>query len=435
MRLNKTQTLTTGNMRKFIQILPILVCTVILASCTVYKGLKYGNAAVDDYTTFEQDVVERGSQTFHFAERPKSERVLDTMKVNFYSAPQDSIYRMSISESMEKTNKPAAALIIKNDTIVYEHYHGGWSRSCQSCIFSVTKTITSMLCGIALKDGYIKSVSDPVTDYIPELKKEDPLFDSLRIEHLLDMTAGLKFNENYSWHPFSKMARLYLSSNAMKVVKGMKFSHKPGERYHYDSMTSQILGIIIERATGIPYAEYLSEKVWQPLGMEQDAFIGLDSRKRGVAKSYGGLTTNVRDLAKVGRLYVQAGNWNGMQIIDTAFVARSLSTHMSGKKNKNTYSYSWYWGVTPDKWFSSPGSLKAYYKVPSNLPEGAKYCGWRSQGKGKAKAILHQGGYWAFGLYGQVLYVNPRKNIIGVFLGADRFEDFQFVVEKVMDVL
>ena len=82
--------------------------------------------------------------------------------------------------------------------------------------------------------------------------------------HLLDMTAGLKFKENYSWNPFSKMAHLYMGNDAMKVVKNMKFfSHKPGEYYHYDSMTSQILGIIIERATGMPYAQYLSEKVWQ----------------------------------------------------------------------------------------------------------------------------------------------------------------------------
>ncbi len=421
--------------REFIRFLFVLACTASLASCTVYKGLKYGNAAVDDYTIFEQDVVKKGNHSFTFAELPKAERVLDTMKVNFYSARQDSIYRMSIAESMEEINKPAAALIVKNDTIVFEHYHGGWDKDTRSCIFSVTKTITSMLCGIAIKDGYIKSLSDPVTDYITELKKVDPLFDSLKIEHLLDMTAGLKFDENYAWNPFSKMAKLYMGDDAMKVVKSMKFSNRPGEHFQYDSMTSQILGIVIERATGMPYAQYLSEKVWKPLGMEQDALMGLDSKKHRVAKSYGGLTTNVRDLAKVGRLYLNIGNWDGKQIIDTSFVARSFSTHMSGEKNKNTYSYSWYWGVTPDEWFASPDSLKAYYKKPGNLPEGVMYCGWRHQGKDKAKAILHQGGYWAFGLYGQVLYVNPRKNIIAVFLGEDRFEDFQNIVEKVMDKL
>lgn len=134
----------------------LLICLIALASCTVYKGIKYGNAAVDDYTTFRQDTVNKGSWIFTFA----------------------------------------------------------------------------------------------------ELKKKDPLFDSLRIEHLLDMTAGLKFKEKYSWNPFSRMARLYLGNDAMKVVKGMKFLHKPGEHCHYDSMTTQILGIVIEGATGKPYAQY-----------------------------------------------------------------------------------------------------------------------------------------------------------------------------------
>lgn len=413
----------------------VLVHIILFASCTVYKGIKYGNAAVDDYTVFEQDTVNRGLRTFSFVELPEERRVLDTIKLGFYYAPQDSIYRMSIPEAMKRIGKPAAALIVKNDTIVFEHYYGGWNKDTQSCIFSVTKTITSMLCGIAVKEGYIKSLSDPVTDYIPELKKKDSRFDSLRIEHLLDMTAGLKFKENYSWNPFSKMARLYLGNDAMKIVKNMKFSNEPGKQYHYDSMTTQILGIVIERATGMSYAKYLSEKVWQPLGMERDALIGLDSRKHGVAKSYAGLTSNVRDIAKVGRLYLNGGCWNGMQILDSAFVARSLSPHVSGENKKSTYSYSWYWGITAEKSFSSVDSLVAYYKKPDNLPEGVECYGWRTLEGGNVKAILHQDGYWAFGLYGQVLYINPRKNIIGVYLGADRFEDFQNVFEKAMNVL
>lgn len=422
-------------MKRVVNTLSILICLISLASCTVYKGIKYGNAAVDDYTIFDQDTVNKGSRICTFAELDKDKRILDTLKIGFYFVPQDSIYMMSIPEAMKRINKPAAALIVKNDTIVFEHYYGGWDRNTQSCIFSVTKTITSMLCGIALKEGYIKSLSDPVTDYIPELKEKDPLFDSLRIENLLDMTAGLKFKENYSWNPFSRMARLYLGNNAMKVVKGIKFLNKPGERYHYDSMTTQILGIVIERATGVPYAQYLSEKVWQPLGMEKDALIGLDSRKHGVAKSYAGLTSNVRDLAKVGRLYLNGGKCNGMQIIDSAFVVRSLSPHVSGEKYKNTYSYSWYWGIIGENGFSDTDSLEAYYQDPQNLPENVVYCGWQRQEDGKAKAILHQGSYWAFGLYGQVLFVNPGKNIIGVYLGADRFEDFQNVFEKAMEVL
>ena len=107
-------------MRKFIQAFAILACMMSLHSC--YKGLKYGNAAVDDYTVFEQDTVHRGPRTFTFSELPETERVLDTMKLNFYLARLDSVCKMSIPESMESCGKPAAALIIRNDTIVFEHY-------------------------------------------------------------------------------------------------------------------------------------------------------------------------------------------------------------------------------------------------------------------------------------------------------------------------
>ena len=413
-------------MNKLIYIFAALICLMSSASCTVlYRGIKYGHVSVDDYKIFPQDTVKKGSRTFTFAELEKGKRVLDTMKFGFYFPRQDSLYVISIPESMELAGKPAAALIVKNDTIIFEHYHDGWNQDTQSCIFSVTKTVTSMLCGIALKEGYIKSLDDPVTDYIPELKKQDPLFDSLKIEHLLDMTSGLKFKESYAWNPFSKIARLYMGNNAMKVVKSMKFSHKPGEYYHYDSMTSQILGIVIERATGMPYAQYLSEKLWQPLGMEKDALMGLDSRKHVVAKSYAGLTTNVRDLAKLGRLYINNGVWDETQIVDSTFVSRSLSPRISGKVKKNCYSYSWYWGIEGEKLFSDADSLKAYYEDPNNLPEDVTFIGSMTLNNGKSRAYLHQGSYYGFGLYGQVLYINPRKNIIGVFLGADRFNDFQ----------
>ena len=124
-------------MRKFIQAFAILACMMSLHSCIIYKGLKYGNAAVDDYTVFEQDTVHRGPRTFTFSELPETERVLDTMKLNFYLARLDSVCKMSIPESMESCGKPAAALIIRNDTIVFEHYYGGWNKDSQSCTFLI----------------------------------------------------------------------------------------------------------------------------------------------------------------------------------------------------------------------------------------------------------------------------------------------------------
>ena len=404
---------------------------ILLSSCSTFRAIKNGNPAIDDYNVFVQDTVHNSSKVFSFAELPHEERRLNTLPVDVYFAKSDTMKQMTLTEMLEYTAKPAAAIIIKNDTIIYEHYSGGLNKSSQTTVFSVTKTITSILCGIALKDGYIESVKDPVTKYIPELKKKDKMFQQLTIEHLLDMSAGLKFEESYSFNPFSKIAELYYGDNTLKTICSMKFISTPGERYHYDSMTTAILGLVIERATGIPYAKYLSDNVWQPLGMEQSATISLDSKKHHHAKSYAGLTTNVRDLAKIGRLYINNGNWNGLQIVDSAYVERSHSKNVVGKNN-GTYSYSWYWGTYDHKKFDDMDSLYDYYK---SVPD-VEVCGAnRSRTTGKYKAILHRGGFWAYGLYGQVLYVNPQKNIIAVYLGGDRIEDYYNIFDRLLEQL
>lgn len=413
------------------------ILLLLLPSCVVTRRIRYGNASVDDYSIFEQDIVAKGSDTFHFTEKQDAVTLADTLKYEIYLSKTDTLLNVTLKDAMDYINVPSAAIVIQNDTIIFEHYSGGWDRNSQSCIFSVTKTITSMLCGIALKEGHIKSVNDPVTEYIPELKEADPMFSQLKIEHLLDMTAGLKFNENYSWNPFSKIARLYMGNNTLKVLKSLKFSNTPGENFSYDSATTAILGLVIERTTGQSYAEYLSDKVWKPLGMEKDALIGLDSKKYHVAKSFAGLTTNVRDLARIGRLFLNNGNIDGVQILDSTYVQRCFTTHDPGivGKAKGRYSYSWYWGLLDSyyngerqyerRYFQTHEELEEYYNTKSVK---TPYMIWRTSAG--YFAVMHNGGHWAFGLYGQVLYVNPEKNMIGVFLGADRVKDFNILFDQ-----
>ena len=411
---------------------------IFLQSCVVTRGIKYGNASVDDYTVFEQDTVARGAQTFKFHEKQQNNTLVDTLKFDIYLSKTDTLLNLTLRETMDYMDVPSAAIVIQNDTILFEHYSGGWDGDSQSCIFSVTKTITSILCGIALKDGYIKSLGDTVTDYVPELKDADPKFAQLKIEHLLDMTAGLKFNENYSWNPFSKIAKLYMGNNTLKVLQSLKFINTPGESFSYDSATTAILGVVIERATGKPYAQYLSEKVWQPLNMERDALIGLDSKKSHTAKSFAGLTTNVRDLAKIGRLFLENGVCDGEKIVDPTFIQRCFSTHISGisGKGQGRYSYSWYWGVADEengkrKFFDTLEELDVYYK---DHPDKSINRIFKNPNNGYF-AVLHNGGFWGFGLYGQVLYVNPSKNMIAVYLGADRLKDFNILFEQLSTYL
>lgn len=418
-------------MRRYIRFLFGSILVLLISSCAATRAIRYGNPTIESRNVFDCDTILNGDETFHFAELPNDKRILDHTPLDIYSTKSDTFRRMTLNEAIDYVGKPAATIIIKNDTIIYEHYSKGLDRYWQSNIFSITKTITAMLCGIALKDGDIHSVDDAVVKYIPELKDANPMFSQLKIGHLLDMCAGLKFEESYAYNPFSLMSKLYYSENTLDVIKKIKFSHTPGELYHYDSMTTAILGVVVERATGVRYADYLSERVWKPLGMDQPATITLDSRKSGIAKSYGGLTTNVRDLAKIGRLFLNKGCWNGVQIVDSAFVNRSHSKNFVGN-NHGTYSYSWYWGTTDYKRFDTQDSVDAYY---ANIPD-TEVCAKRlSRDSGKYTAILHNGGYWAYGLYGQVLYVNTPKNIIAVFLGADRIEDFYNVFDRVCKLL
>ena len=140
-------------MKQYILIIIGILC---LQSCVVTRGIKYGNASVDDYSIFEQDTVVRGLQTFRFADVQINSTLIDTLKFDIYLSKADTLLNLTLREAMDYYDIPSAAIVIQNDTILFEHYSGGWDRDSQSCIFSVTKTVTSLLCGIALKDSSIE---------------------------------------------------------------------------------------------------------------------------------------------------------------------------------------------------------------------------------------------------------------------------------------
>ncbi len=211
---------------------------------------------------------------------------------------------------------------IRNDSILFERYYRGYDRKRVSTIFSVSKSITSLLVGLAVDDGSISSVRDPITRYIPELKGRDQKFEQLTLENLLNMRTGLKFKESYL-NPFGQMARHYYGGNQLGKIKKLKFESEPGIKFEYQSVSTALLGIAVEKSTGMQLAKYLEEKIWIPLGMEYGASWSLDDSKHRVAKAYGGLNTTALDLAKIGRLYLRHGNWEGKQIVSEDWVDKS----------------------------------------------------------------------------------------------------------------
>jgi len=345
----------------------ILLTIIILTtfnSCKVGRFVFYNFADINDHKKFPARNIENGSTKFLFsiAEDGKVPKELD---VEGKSYP---------FEQYLEDNNTVAFLIIKNDTIQYEKYWRNYDEASIVPSFSMAKSITSILIGCAIDDELIKSVNEPVTNYIPELKENG--FDKVTIEHLLQMTSGLKFNESY-YNPFGDAATFYYGTNLRKAINKMKLKSEPAKQFEYKSGSTQLLGLVLERALKHKtISAYLEEKIWKPLEMEFDASWSLDKQNNGLEKTFCCLNARARDYAKIGRLYLNKGNWNGKQIVSEDWVNKSTKIDTT---NGSVWYYQYQWWI-PTK----------------------------------------TGDFMAQGILGQYIYVHPDKNLIIVRLGKNQ---------------
>jgi CubicO group peptidase (beta-lactamase class C family) len=379
-----------------------IVLFLMFQSCALF----YNYPDINNYEKFPYTTINHGNSTYLF--KAGNSHIFDTLLVKGDSRTRDTVY-LTLDEFL-KTTKTAAFVVIRNDSILFENYYNGYERSQIMNVFSISKSVTSLLVGLAVQDGYIKSVHDPITDYIPELLDGDERFQRLTIEHLLDMRSGLKFNETYSTR-FSKMAKLYYGKDQLGQIKKMKFAHEPGTVNEYQSVSTALLGIALEKVTGKEFGKYLEEKVWIPLGMEFDATWSLDDEKRRSAKAYQGLNITAIDLAKIGRLYLNEGKWNGKQIINPEWIKKSTTPNV----NNEGYQYQWYnkgyWYLSEGKFFPDTISAK-------EIAEKSEYKYYSfEQYEGQWRIIVYTDVFYAAGYLGQMLYVNPEKNLIMVRIG------------------
>ena len=359
----------------------VLIGAMTMSSCSIVRGLRTDGKNGPDIFSFEKrevDTIANGEYTFHFPVGKRADWIDTT---HFANKPHPCEY-MTFLEAFTKESNTQGLLVIHNDSIVYERYWGDFSADRMATIFSISKSITSLMCGIAVDDGYIHSIDDPVTDYLPELKKKDPMWQKLTIRHLLDMRSGLDFDDTYdvNWEGLkylNAMARLNYGHNIVEQIRGMRFRCEPGTQHRYESMTAAILGVVIERASGKRFADYLSERVWKPLGMEHPAVINIDSRKHDNAHTFGGISTTIKDLAKIGRLYLNNGMWDGKRIVSENWIRQTADCDTS----YHGYHFNWY-NINYENYIR---------------PEYS--------------------GFYALGICEQVLYVNPYKNLVMVRMG------------------
>jgi CubicO group peptidase (beta-lactamase class C family) len=230
-------------------------------------------------------------------------------------------------------------LVIKDDSIVLEWHEPMYNPNNYANSFSMAKSLTSVLIGCALKDGYIKSIDDAVAKYLPAFNDEEKK--AITIRHLLTMSSGIDFHEAYV-SPFAWPAEAYYGSDVNALTLKAEVIGEPGKQWLYKGGDSQLLGMILNRVTKKSVAEYASEKLWKPMGAEHPSYWSTD--EKGMEKVSCCWYSNARDFARLAKLMLNKGNWNGHQIIDTAFVNESISpTNLMDEDGNPNDKYGFQW--------------------------------------------------------------------------------------------
>jgi CubicO group peptidase (beta-lactamase class C family) len=352
-----------------LHIFSYLVAIIFLfTSCgNISKISKVGLPEADNYKLFASRKIETGNKAFHFYQADRDLKLGETIEVDSrkIDASDEQL------ESFLKDYKTLSFMIIRNDTILYQYYDESKSDTSIVTSFSVAKAFISGLTGIAIAEGKIPGTNTSISEYFPELQNQG--FGPVKIEHLLDHTSGIHYKEIQN-HVGGNM-EFYWGKDLSKDIFNIHPVYSPGERFEYSNINTQLLAIILQRATGMTVSQYLQEKIWKPIGMEYPASWSLSNGDSdGVEKAFCCLNARTVDFAKYGRLYLNHGNWNGKQIIPENWINQSLH---SSKQNGQRLTYHYNWGIGPKKY----------------------------------------GSFYAVGLYGQFIYMYPEKNVIIVRFG------------------
>ena len=237
----------------------------------------------------------------------------------------------------------AALLIVQDGRLRLERYGLGFDANGRWTSFSVAKSITSVLVGAAIRDGHIKSMDDRLTDYIPEMKGS--AYDPVTVRQLLTMTSGVRWNENYG-DPNSDVARFNNHKPEAGVDALVSYMRKlpaeapPGTRWNYSTGETNLVGILVSQATKKPLAEYLSEKIWVPVGMEQQATWLLS--KTGQEISGCCVQAATRDIARFGQFVLDGAVVNGKSIVPDGWLAEATTRQTGIGQPGLGYGYQWW---------------------------------------------------------------------------------------------
>jgi CubicO group peptidase (beta-lactamase class C family) len=287
-----------------------------------------------------RNIYLRGHKTAFLADYKYFENDTVFKSTNPQPWPKHPAYNTgSVAESLEdyhQKTKTVAFVVIQNDSVLYEKYYENYGPDARSNSFSMVKSMVSAALGKAIMEGAIESLDQPVIDFIPELK--GPYAQEVSVGNLSAMASGQNWDEAY-YSPFSVTAAAYFVDDLPQLILDQPIDSPPNQGFKYLSGTTQLLGMVIEKATGQKLAQYMTEKFWQPLGAEHDAYWQVDSSAQGNVKAYCCFASNALDFARFGKLYKDYGRWGTTQVLDSTFVVKSLSPIYP---NDPEYGYGWW---------------------------------------------------------------------------------------------
>jgi CubicO group peptidase (beta-lactamase class C family) len=362
----------------------------------VYRAMAWQESDAFDWQKFPSHPLKAAPTAYHFDAAP------DPRVEELFAHLSGTDNWNSFLEA----NDTQAFIVIQDGKILYENYFNNTERDSIVTSFSVAKSFDSALIGIAIQEGYIKNVDDPITAYLPELAERDPRFNEITIRHLLLMASGLEYEE-FRTLLFNSddILTTYFPDQRKIALENTHIIDPPGLYYRYNKYHPQLLGMILERTTGMSVTEYLQTRIWNKLGMEFDGSWSIDSQVSDFEKMESGLNARAIDFAKFGVLFLNGGRWQGQQVIPQAWVEESTQPQIP--QDYSAYYTDWY--------DSLPG--KGYYKYM-----------WY--------AMTREGNSYDFaaeGDKGQLIYASPQKNLVivrnGIKYGIPSEEWFQLFYE------
>ncbi len=350
----------------------ILMLFLWIVNPQIFRIIRFQKPGVKTYEYFPVREMEKSSHPFIFPEKKVPQNQLDTLLVENGAGK-----RVSFSEYF-KSGELLAFLVIRNDTLIYEKYGSDYDRGTISNTFSIGKSMISLLTGKAIELGYIDGTKQHINDFITPFKN-NPDLQKLRIEDLLNMKSGLKFERAGNGlisDLFCDEARFFYTSTLKKDLLHVRSNTLPGKRWKYSNLDPLILTWAIENATGKYVSDFFQQEIWNPIGAEYKASWGID-QIGGLENSPSSFQCTAIDLAKVGRLLLKKGVRDSTQIISSDWIAQSIAIDQGNRAN------------------TSKGKQRATHQ----------YYWWLPQEN-------FEGDFSAEGLRGQRLYINPIQNII-----------------------